>query len=91
MGGHGGNDTFYRYGDAGLRHDIIDGGDGTDVSVCLGTRSEYMVTRSNSLWDFETRTPTKSGYLIVDLVLDRDGEDDLIAVERLRFADVTLT
>jgi Domain of unknown function (DUF4214) len=90
MGGHGGNDTFYGYGDAGLRHDIIDGGDGIDVSVYRGTRREYTITRSNNLWDFETRTPTKSGYLIVDSITDRDGEDDLIAVERLRFSDASL-
>jgi hypothetical protein len=90
MGGHGGNDTFYGYEDAGIRHDVIDGGDGIDTSVYRGMRSEYTIKRSNKLWSFDTKTPTKTGYLVVDLVPDRDGEDDLIAVERLRFSDSSL-
>ena len=90
MGGHGGNDTFYGYGDAGIQHDVIDGGDGIDLSVYRGTRSEYSITKSNKLWSFETRTATNTGYLVVDLVRDRDGEDDLISVERLQFSDSSL-
>ena len=58
--------------------DTLDGGQGLDASVYVGNSSQYSFAIG----------PTSS--LVVDNIIDRDGTDGLISIERLQFADINL-
>jgi hypothetical protein len=72
--GLGGDDNIY--GDRG--DDMLDGGQGLDTAEYIGNSSQYSITVG----------PTSS--LVVDNIIDRDGKDELINIERLQFADINL-
>lgn len=58
--------------------DVVDGGPGTDTVVFPGNRSEYIIRMED-------------GRLIVDGInYSRDGQNILINVEKLQFADTTV-
>lgn len=56
-------------------HDKIDGGPGEDIAQYSGSAADYSILNS------------PLGMLVRDTVEGRDGEDTLISVEKLRFAD----
>jgi hypothetical protein len=66
-----GNDTF----DARFGDDVIDGLEGVDTLSLTGDITQY------------TLTLTADAILLTDRVADRDGQDRLISVENLAFAD----
>jgi hypothetical protein len=58
--------------------DVVDGGPGTDTVVFSGDRTEYLIR-------------PQEGRLIVDGIdYDRDGQNILINIEKLRFGDQTV-
>lgn len=67
----GGDDSIT--GAAG--NDLIDGGAGLDVAVYAGPFSGYVLSLADT------------GFAIADGEAGRDGTDNLMAIERLRFAD----
>jgi hypothetical protein len=73
--GFAGNDVITGFGG----NDRIDGGEGLDIAVYRGTRAEYVLSR-----------PASGEVRITDNRSERDGEDILVNVERLRFLDGTL-
>jgi Ca2+-binding RTX toxin-like protein len=72
MYGAQGND-FLR---GGRGNDTIDGGRGLNHSIYSGTHTEYLVARIND-----------QVIEISDQVLDRDGTDSLIRVQRAQFSN----
>ncbi|KIN70135.1 Peptidase S8 and S53 subtilisin kexin sedolisin [Sulfitobacter noctilucae] len=68
-----GNDVF----DARAGNDVIDGMEGFDTLSLTGDITQY------------TLTLTADAILLTDRVADRDGDDRLISVENLAFADET--
>lgn len=56
-------------------NDTLNGGAGDDISVLSGNRADY------------TFTATAGGFQSVDSVDGRDGVDQLVNMERVRFAD----
>jgi len=70
--GVSGNDTLV----GGRGNDILDGGEGVDVAVYSGRSRDYTATLDG-----------QSLSKIVDSVGNRDGDDTLISIERLRFSD----
>ena len=66
-----GNDTF----DARAGNDVIDGLEGVDTLSLTGDITQY------------TLTLTEGAILLTDRVAGRDGQDRLISVENLAFAD----
>lgn len=72
--GYSGNDIFFGHGG----NDVIDGGSGLDVVVYAGVRNEYDIRR------------VADEILVSDRVFGRDGQDSLVSVERLVFADGVL-
>lgn len=72
--GLGGNDTIV----ASALDDTLDGGSGIDTSVYSGIRTQYSISIG----------PLTS--LIVDNIIDRDGTDSLINIERLQFSDTNV-
>jgi len=72
--GNSGNNTIT----PGAGFDVIDGGPGSDTAIFPGNRSEYILR-------------PQDGRLIVDgEQYSRDGQNILINVERLKFADTTV-
>ena len=65
----------------GPGNDSLDGGDGEDTAVFVGQRSEYRI-------EFEPRNATPH---VVDTVAGRDGDDRLLNIEWLQFADGRFT
>ena len=59
--------------------DALDGGDGTDTAIYSGDYADYTVTQ------------TANGYTVTDNTADRDGTDTLTNIERLQFADQSVT
>jgi Ca2+-binding RTX toxin-like protein len=57
--------------------DYLYGGAGIDTAVYRGLRSDYVVEFNSAI----------SAYTVKDLMANRDGTDDLVWIERLRFAD----
>jgi Ca2+-binding RTX toxin-like protein len=78
--GGAGNDRF-----RGIRgNDLIDGGSGNDTAVYRGNRADYHVVR------------TAGQVTVTDLRIfadptETDGTDTLISIERLEFADTTIS
>jgi subtilisin-like proprotein convertase family protein len=58
----------------GTDNDSINGGDGFDIATFAGTRSAYTITSTN-------------GAVVI---LGPDGNDSLVNVERIRFADQSI-
>ena len=91
--GSWGDDTFVGgAGNDSVRGDWAGGDQGhTDTAVYFGRVSEYAITRSTTT----IAGSTVSRIVVDDLGAGSDGIDEgvdtLIAVERLQFADVTLT
>jgi VCBS repeat-containing protein len=73
----GGDDTFA--GETG--NDTIDGGGGTDTVVVTGNRADYSIVQST----------IDNTFTLTDSVNGRDGIDVLRNVEKIRFADGTIT
>lgn len=73
IAGLNGDDTL----SGGMGNDTLNGGEGTDVAVFSGLRADYTVTQ------------TANGYQISDGTSGRDGVDQLIGVENVRFSDGT--
>lgn len=100
INGYAGNDVYKGYGDdnPGAKtttyqgSDFFDGGAGTDTAVYQGKASEYRILENTNIWDrmSESSPQFTSGYRVVDSVTGRDGTDDLVGVERLRFTDKTV-
>ena len=88
--GYAGNDTFYPNNDGASESDIVNGGDGRDTVVYRGKSSEYTWVAATGLADPATNTRTQIGFRVTDKVAGRDGDDELINVERLRFSDVCI-
>ncbi len=92
--GLGGDDSFKGYGDSdglGGNGDYFFGGSGTDTSIYRGKVSEYIFTRSNTIWDGRVNDDGRVSELIVkDSVKDRDGTDNLVEIKNLTFSSVTL-
>ncbi len=59
-------------------NDDIDGGSGSDEAVFNGQRSEYFIQKSGAK------------HSISDSVANRDGKDQIVNVESLRFSDKTV-
>lgn len=83
IGSAGGNDRLFGdegndllFGGAG--DDALDGGTGTDTASFVGLRSEYRVTQDGT------------GFVVEDLIPDRDGKDTIINFELLKFSDQTI-
>ncbi|WP_448660079.1 calcium-binding protein [Sphingomonas sp. CJ99] len=72
--GRGGDDRLT----GGGGNDRIDGGDGTDTVVLRGIAGDYAVRMVDGT------------MVIEDLVAGRDGQDVLIGIERVAFADGTV-
>jgi hypothetical protein len=94
--GFSGNDRIQGNGDAGLTregdpiHDVLIGGIGLDTAVYRGKRVDYQIAAKDSLWDPTTETNSISGWLVIDSVIERDGEDEISQIERLEFSDLTV-
>jgi hypothetical protein len=58
-------------------NDLIDGGDGIDTSMYLGSQSRYRLEKSATHWTVTDRT-------------DVEGVDKLVNVERLQFGNLSL-
>ena len=58
-------------------NDLIDGGDGIDTSVYVGSQSRYRLEKSTTHWTLTDRT-------------DVEGVDKLVNVERLQFSNLSL-
>lgn len=73
--GHNGIDTL-----KGLSgDDTLDGGDNLDTAVFRGDREDYTLTEQSD-----------GSYTLQDSVAGRDGQDSLINIEKLQFADQTI-
>ncbi|MGV9008957.1 beta strand repeat-containing protein [Brevundimonas sp.] len=59
----------------GMGNDTLNGGAGTDVAVLSGARADY------------TFTLTANGYQVTDNTAGRDGVDQLVGMENVRFSD----
>ena len=59
----------------GMGNDTLNGGAGTDVAVLSGARADY------------TFTLTANGYQVTDNTANRDGIDQLVGMENVRFSD----
>ena len=82
-----GNDKFTGYGDE-QDGDYFYGGSGIDTSVYRGRASDYSITTSNSIWDCIKNDGSRlSGFVVTDKTAGRDGIDNLVDVERLKFDD----
>jgi serralysin len=57
----------------GTGNDVIDGGEGLDRANYSGSRNEYQISANFAK--------------ITDLKVGREGSDDLISIERVKFAD----
>jgi hypothetical protein len=88
--GYSGDDLFYPNYDSENTSDIVNGGIGTDTSVYRGKRNEYILSRANNLSDPTTNSKNLVGFRITDSVIGRDGDDELISIERLAFSDKSL-
>lgn len=100
--GHGGDDTIVGGGDrlylgggkgndllsadegedtliGGRGDDTLDGDDGSDVALYSGSLADYTVTFENG------------AYVVTDLRAGKDGVDVLHGIERLEFADDSMT
>ena len=88
--GYAGNDIFYPNNDGASDADIVNGGEGRDSVVYRGTRDEYSLESATGLTDPLTRTQTQIGFRITDTVAGRDGDDELIGIERLQFSDMNI-
>ena len=86
MNGYGGDDTFYGNND-NANSDLIHGGDGNDTAVYRGKYAEYTISASNSLFDPVREKRDLVGFLILDKIPNRDGDDQLYQIERLQFSD----
>ena len=79
VGNGWGNALTGNAGDNTLRgnggDDLIDGGDGTDTAIFFGDAADYEVVRSSGT------------VRVIDGRVDRDGNDVLLNIERLEFAD----
>lgn len=95
--GYAGNDTFTGFGDddpgSNMEQfkgsDFFDGGEGIDAAVYQGRFSDYRIIKNPKVWDrmSEAAPNFLSGHRVFDSIKNRDGTDDLVNVERLRFAD----
>jgi hypothetical protein len=59
----------------GKGNDALDGNEGLDTAVYTGNSSDYKITKQGNK------------VVVTDTVADRDGEDALINIEKLKFAD----
>lgn len=59
----------------GMGNDTLNGGAGTDMGVLSGVRADYTVTL------------TADGYQVADNIAGRDGVDQLVDMENVRFSD----
>ncbi len=79
VGNGWGNALTGNAGDNSLRgnggDDLIDGGDGSDTATFVGNAADYEVIRSGG------------AVRVIDGRIDRDGNDVLLSIERLEFAD----
>lgn len=84
--GYTGNDRYTGYGD-GEYSDYFNGESGFDIAFLRGKSSEYSILAS-SIYDIikddGSQTP---GFIVQDLVNNRDGKDHYNNVERLYFSD----
>jgi Domain of unknown function (DUF4214) len=88
--GREGNDRFTGYGD-GEYGDYFDGGSGIDTAVYRGKRGDYNIEFSRDIWDSIQNDGSRlSGFVVTDKIQNRDGEDRLIDVERLKFSDISI-
>lgn len=83
INGYVGNDNVYgNAGDdrlnGGAGNDLLDGGAGIDIVIASGSRSQYALTK------------VSNGYQLQDTILNRDGTDTLISIERLQFSDAKI-
>ncbi len=62
----------------GKGDDTISGGAGIDTAMLTGSRSQYIISQ------------TDTGLRVADSVVNRDGNDSLQGIERLTFSDVSL-
>jgi len=59
----------------GKGNDALNGNEGLDTAVYTGNSSDYKITKQGNK------------VVVTDTVADRDGEDALINIEKLKFAD----
>jgi hypothetical protein len=78
INGNGGGDMLA----GGAGDDVIDGGTGEDIAVYTGNRSSYTITQNlDGTWSV---TDSRTGSI-------DDGADTIKNVEKLQFADETVT
>lgn len=90
--GEAGNDTFTGYGDSGSSGgDYFFGGTGVDTAIFRGKQAEYNINASTTIWDAIKDDGSRLwGFVVSDKTTNRDGYDNLVGVERLRFSDFTI-
>ena len=84
--GMSGNDTMT--GNKG--NDFFDGGTGLDTLVFSGNASEYTIDWKNWVANPILEGVTQLGIKVTDASANRDGIDQAIGVEYLKFSDTTL-
>lgn len=86
--GFTGNDTFFGNG-VGQWDDAFYGGDGIDLSVLRGKKSNYKITPGGDLWNSYTDKAELTGFYVKDET-GLDGQQQLSGVERLKFSDTSV-
>ena len=88
--GLGGIETFKGYGDDSFG-DFFYGGSGIDSAIFRGSYAQYKIEQVSDIWDYRTdANPRVSGFRITDQTQNRDGIDNVNAVERLKFSDISV-
>jgi len=83
--GYGGNDKFYAYGSHEY-DDVFFGGEGVDSLIYPGSKANYSITASQTIWNPVTERAESPGYFIRDNT-GRDGDVQISEVERIVFSD----
>ena len=90
--GGAGNDKFFGGGDPSGQNengDFFIGESGLDTSIYRGSHSQYLVTKTKVYDELLDDGVTQvDGFTVQDTVQNRDGKDNLVTVERLKFSDL---
>lgn len=94
MRGGAGNDKFFGGGDPSGQNengDFFIGESGLDTSIYRGSHSQYLVTKTK-VYDalLDNGVTQVDGFTVQDTVQNRDGKDNLVTVERLKFSDLNV-
>jgi hypothetical protein len=83
--GYGGNDKFYAYGSHEY-DDVFFGGEGVDSLIYSGSKTNYSITASQTIWNPVTEKGEAPGFFIRDNT-GRDGDVQISEVERIVFSE----